>query len=100
MEYLRCLSDVAKRGVLSTSDKVSIKRKNCTVLDLLQEKHPCSQKAALKYIVTDLENRRLPFHPSIFEKINSSEIKRAAMKTIGSHGPSDFDAREWRRLLT
>ena len=63
---VRCLSDDAKGGVLS--DKVTIKGNNCTVIDLLQEKHPCSQKADLKYVVTDLKNRDLPFHPSIFEK--------------------------------
>ena len=97
---LRCLSDNAKGGVLSTSNKVTIKGKKRTVLDLLQEKHPCSQKAAPKYVVTDLRNWDLPFHPSIFEKINGSEIKRAAMKINGSHDPSGLDAGEWRQLLT
>ena len=74
----RCLSDDAKGGVLSTSDKVTIRVKNCTVLDFLQEKHPCRQKVDLKYVITDLKSRDLPFHASIFEKINGSEIKRAA----------------------
>ena len=97
---LRCLSDDAKGGVLSTSDKVTIKGKNCTVLDLLQEKHPCSQIADLKNVVTDLKNRDLPFHPSSLDKINGSEIKRTTMKTNGSHGPSGLDAGEWRQLLT
>ena len=55
-------------GVQSTSDKLTIKGKNCIVLDLLQEKLPCSQKADIKYVVADLKNRDLPFHPSIFEK--------------------------------
>ena len=45
-------------------------------------------------------SRDLPFHPSIFEKNNGSEVKRAAMKTNGSHSPSGLDAGEWRRLLT
>ena len=63
---LQCLSDDAKGGVLSTSNKVTIKGKNCTVLDLLQEKHPCSQKVDRKYVVTDLKNRDLPFHTSFF----------------------------------
>ena len=34
---LRCLSDVAKGGVLSTSGKVTFKRQNCTVLNFLQK---------------------------------------------------------------
>ena len=65
---LRCLSVDAKGGVLSTSDKVTIKRQNYTVLNFLQEKHPCSQKAYPKYVVTGLKNRDLPFHPSFFWK--------------------------------
>ena len=84
--------------MLSTSDKSNIKGKNWTILDLLQEKHPCGQKVDLKYVVNDLKNRDLPFHSSIFEKINGSEVKRAAMKTNGSHGPSGLDAGEWRRM--
>ena len=97
---LRCLSEDAKGGVLSTSHRVTIKGKNCTVLDPLQEKHPCSQKADLKYLVNHLKNQDLPFHPSIFEKINDSETKLAAMKTNRSHAPSGLDAGKWRRLLT
>ena len=34
---LRCLSDEVKGGVLSTSDKVTMKRKNCTALALLKK---------------------------------------------------------------
>ena len=67
MSFRRCNGRCA---MLSTSDKVTIKGKNCTVLDLLQEKRPCIQKVDLNYLVTDLKNRDLPFRPSIFEKIN------------------------------
>ena len=65
---LRCLSEDAMGGVLSTSNKVTIERKNCTVLDFLQEKKPCSQKDNLKYVVTELKHRDLPFHPSFLKK--------------------------------
>ena len=44
---LRCLSEDAKGGVLSTSDKMTNKGKNCTVLNLLQEKYQCSQKTKM-----------------------------------------------------
>ena len=50
---LRCLPDDAKGGVISASYKMFIEGRNCTVLDLLQEKHPCSQKADSKNVVTD-----------------------------------------------
>ena len=71
---LRCLSDEAKSDALSTSDSVTTNGKNFTVLDL-QKKHPCNQKADLKYVVTDLKYGDLQFHPSIFGKINGAEIK-------------------------
>ena len=75
------------------------KEKNCTILDLLQEKLPCCQTADLKYVVSVQKNWHLPFHLSLFENINGSEIKRAAMKTNGSHGPSGLDAGKQRQLL-
>ena len=70
--------------MLSTSDKKIIKAKNSAVLDL-QDEHLCSQKDDLKYVVTNLKIRDLRFHPSVYEKVNGSEIKRAALKTNGSH---------------
>ena len=91
---LRCLSDEVKGGVLSASDKVNMKGKNCTVLDLLQKNYLCSQKVDPKYVVTDLRKCDLPFHPSFFEKINGCEIKRGAMIINSSHGSSGFDAGE------
>ena len=66
---LRCLLNDAKGGVYQHPINRLSKEKNCTVHNLLQEKHPCSQKSDLKYVVTDLRNQDLPFHP-IFEKIN------------------------------
>ena len=66
---LRYLADDAQGGVLSTSNKAIIKGRDCSLLHLPQEKHPCSQKVDPKYVVTDLKNRVLIFHPSIFEKV-------------------------------
>ena len=89
----RCLSDQVKVGVLSTYDKLSTSRSS-------KKNYLCSQRVDPKYVVTNLKNCDLPFHPSIFEKINGCEIKRGTMKTNGSHGSSGFDADEWRGLLT
>ena len=92
---LRCLSDAAKCGVLSKFDKVTIKGKNWTVLDLLQEKHPCSRKD-LKIIGIRSKKSGFAVPSSYFLKIIGSEIRRAAMETNGSCGPSGLDAGEWR----
>ena len=39
-------------------------------------------------------------HPIIFDSIDASTIRAAALHTDGSAGPSGIDAREWRRLCS
>ena len=39
----------------------------------------------------------MPFHLANFEIVI---LRRLALKTQGSHGPSGSDSCEWRRLLT
>ena len=73
--------------------------KNCTVINLLQEKHTFIQKADLEYLITHLKNWDLPFQPSVFEK-NWLSKTLAELKANDSHGPSVLDSGEWRRPLT
>ena len=42
----------------------------------------------------------MPYHPSIFERINAKTVRKSTPKTHGSHGPSGLDACEWRRIIT
>ena len=42
----------------------------------------------------------IPFHSSAFDHKNDQKIRKAAMTTHGSYGPSGLDANEWRRILT
>ena len=42
----------------------------------------------------------LPYHPSIFDRIDAHAIRRATLKTSGGHGPSGVDPLEWRQYLT
>ena len=67
-----------------------------SVLDILKEKHPAAENLNSSYVINQSEFQTLAYHPAIFEKINASEIRRAAMKTHGSHGPSELDSNEWR----
>jgi len=39
-------------------------------------------------------------HPIIFDSLDISAIRSAAMRITGSAGPSSLDAHEWRRLCT
>ena len=88
------LTDTSK-GVLSLDEIVKSK----TVEQTLIEKHPPSEPINENYN-TPVSNETIPFHPSIFDQINGQHIKKAAMRTHGSHGPSGLDANEWRRILT
>ena len=73
--------------------------KGKTVEQNLIEKHPPSKPIDENYI-TPVSDETIPFHPLIFDQINGQHIKKAAMRTHGSHGPSGLDAKEWRRILT
>ena len=65
-----------------------------TVLKLLKEKHPSPGTLEEDFITDDVDT--LPYHDSIFDKINTATIRKAAMRThgTGSHGPSSLDADE------
>ena len=91
---LKCLSDHQKGGILSLKEKIGEK----TVLDLLKEKHPSPGTLEEDFITDKVDT--LPYHDSIFDKINAATIRKAAMRTHGSLGPSGLDADEWRKILT
>ena len=44
--------------------------------------------------------RTLPYHPTVFNKISARVDQKHAMKTHGGAEPSNFDAHDWRRLLS
>ena len=88
------LTDTSK-SVLSLDEMV----KGKTVEQILIEKFPPSKPIDENHI-TPVSNKTIPFHPSIFDQINGQHIRKAAMRTHGSHGTSGLDANEWRRILT
>ena len=68
-------------------------------MEILKEKHPPPQAADQSYIDHRQENG-LAYHCSIFDRINAGTVRKAAMATHGSHGPSGVDADDWRRWLS
>ena len=70
-----------------------------SVLDILKEKHTPGKSCDDTYVVPSSENIP-PYHPVIFDRIQAGAIRRAGMKTNGSHEPSDVDANEWRRWMS
>ena len=87
-----------KAGVpLVPNDVIETSEGSCTVRDALIKKHPPAQP----YDPSTLHqptNETLPFHRMLFESINATAIHTAALKTNGSHGPSNLDAAAWRRM--
>ena len=70
-----------------------------TVYNELLKKHPPSQPAhpgALKPLLEKDTN----FHAVIFESLDGTVIRSAALRFQGSAGPSGLDAYRWRHLCT
>ena len=91
---IRLLTEKAKGGVLQLSDHVDTNR---TVKDVLINKHPSRQPAHPDYLIEDDPPE---VHPVLFESIDASMIRSAALRTTGAAGPSGLDAASWRRLCT
>ena len=64
--------------------------KQVTVLDALLEKHPAKQPASPDIILMNSSTPPTP-HPIIFDSIDASTIRAAALHTDGSAGPSGID---------
>ena len=65
----------------------------------LIETHPPSEPIDENYI-TPVVTETIPFNPLIFHQINGQHIKKAALRTHGSHGPSGLGSNKRRRILT
>ena len=91
---LRLLTEQAKGGVLRLGDRVDEQR---TVRDVFTEKHPPSQPLCRDSIIDEASP---DVHPVLFESIDASLIRSAALQTSGAAGPSGLDAPAWRRLCT
>lgn len=56
--------------------------------DVLTDKHPPSQPAHPDFIIEDDQPE---VHPVLFEWIDASVIRSAALRTTGAAGPSGLD---------
>ena len=80
--------------MLHSDEKVGSK----TVLEILKEKHPATAPLHVESIIMDTPPT--PPHPIQFESLTRQVIRRAALNTHGSAGPSGVDADTWRRMCT
>ncbi|ETX01015.1 MAG: hypothetical protein ETSY2_37945 [Candidatus Entotheonella gemina] len=97
---LDLLSRKGTDGVLHVNDPV-IKDDptSPSVLDVLKSKHPAAEHAPADALLSISQDPPI-VHPVIFDQIDASSIRSAALLTTGAAGPSGLDAHCWRRLCT
>ena len=98
---LKLLSQKGKGGILQIKQRVDSSDPNSspTVLESLKSKHPAAKPASSNALPT--ESCEPPqIHPVVYDSIDASTIRSAALNTKGSAGPSGLDAHCWRRLCT
>ena len=94
---IRLISDENKGGVLNLDDTIPGQPSNITVFDILNKKHPDPQPPHPHTLQSPDKQQPHP-HPVLFDSIDGTSIRNAALKTFGSAGPSGLDAAGWRRL--
>jgi hypothetical protein len=95
---LDLLANAPKDGLLHLHDHIDPDDPSSqTVRDALISKHPPAQPAHQDCILQ--EDPETP-HSIIFEALDASVIRSAALKVSGAAGPSGLDAHEWKRLCT
>ena len=93
---LRYLSDNHGGGVLSLDERVN-SAENRSVRDVLRDKHPPKRAASREALVSNTDTPP-EVHPVLFERLTGASIRSAALRTVGSAGPSGIDAAGWRRI--
>ena len=95
---LDLISNAEKGGILHINDLADSDNPcSPSVKEVLISKHPPAQPAHSNCILD--EEPQTP-HPIIFESLDASVVRSAALRVTGAAGPSGLDAHEWRRLCT
>jgi len=69
------------------------------IRDVLLEKHPPAQPLFQDFLIGSASEPS-SVHPIIFDGLRGPLICSAALQTFGTAGPSEVDAKGWRRLCT
>lgn len=91
------LSNKSKGGLLHLDDMIPSQDDEKSVRDILRDKHPSGGPAHQDCLLCEDPPT---VHPVIFDSIDKSVVRSAALKTSGAAGPSGLDAYCWRRLCT
>ena len=97
---LELLAQKGRGGIMRAQDPVDASDPDSpSVLDILKSKHPRAQPAS-PISVPQVSPDFPVIHPVVFDQIDASSIRSAALRTKGAAGPSGIDAHGWRRLCT
>ncbi len=91
------LSEQGKGGTLQLDEIVTTPNGQKKVKEILIDKHPPGQPAYPDVIIKDDPQ---DVHPVLFESLDATIIRSAALNTSGAAGPSGIDELGWRRLCT
>ena len=99
---LQLLTQQGRGGVLHVHDPVDASDPDSlTIIDVLKSKHPHDQAQPASIDSVLLPSTDAPeIHSVVFDRIDTSSIRSAALRTKGSAGPSSINAHCWRRLCT
>ena len=85
-------------GVMNLNDPVDPSNPEFSVRDALRAKHPPAQPPLRECLSSTVYTPTV--HPIVFDALDASVVRAAALRTVGATGPSGIDARGWRRLCT
>jgi len=71
-----------------------------TVKDILLEKHPSPRLPKPSVLLSPSDFSAPPFHPSLFENLDSILIRHTILHMDGAAGPSGLDVVSWKKLCT
>ena len=95
---LQLLIGQDRGGVLNLNDPADPSNPEFSVRDTLNAKHPPAQPLHPECLLALADTPAV--HPVVFDALDASVVRAAALRTMGVAGPSGIDARGWRRLCT
>ena len=83
-------------GVLNLNDPADSSNPEFSARDALNAKHPPAQPLHPECLLPLADTPAV--HPVVFDALDASVVRAAALRTMGAAEPSGIDARGWRRL--
>ena len=87
----------SSKGVLSISQTMDLPGSDqpITVGEVLKQKHPAAAPASFGSV---LFGPVVDFQPVVFDRLDATVVRQAALRSRGAAGPSGVDAAGWRQL--